>query len=63
MDFVEYLSQKKIDAEAFRSAEPVRYTEWEQLFSAIHPDSFTAQKKFYLNSTRRTYHLENKSGS
>lgn len=55
--FEEYLTQKKIDAGQFRLAEPERYSEWQALFSTIHPDSFTTQKKFLINDIRRRYHL------
>ena len=57
MEFLEYLTQKKIDAGAFRQAEPTRYLEWETLFGQVHPESFTAQKKFLLNDLRRRYLL------
>ncbi len=53
--FEEYLAQKKIDAGLFLQAEPVRYAEWAQEFEQMHPDSFTVQKKFLLNDTRRKY--------
>ncbi|GAB2774027.1 hypothetical protein GCM10027275_16310 [Rhabdobacter roseus] len=57
MEFLEYLKQKKIDAGVFRQAEPTRYAEWEKLFEEVHPESFTAQKKFLLNDLRRRYLL------
>ena len=55
MIFEEYLAQKKIDAERFRAAEPARYHEWKAEFAQLHPESFTVQKKFLLNDTRRKY--------
>lgn len=55
MNFEEYLLQKKIDASLFQRTEPVRYAEWQNEFVQLHPDSFTAQKKFLLNDTRRKY--------
>lgn len=55
MTFAEYLTQKKINAQAFQQAEPERFKEWEQLFGQVHPDSFTAQKKFLINPIRRKY--------
>lgn len=58
MEFLEYLTKKKIDSEAFRKGDPSRFKEWEQLFSQVHPDSFTLQKKFYINDIRRTYLLK-----
>lgn len=55
MTFSEYLIFKKIDGNRFQAAEPVRYAEWKQEFEQIHPESFTVQKKFLLNDTRRKY--------
>ncbi|QJW89803.1 hypothetical protein HNV11_10645 [Spirosoma taeanense] len=55
MTFEEYLLLKKIDAEQFLAAEPARYEEWKAEFSQMHPESFTVQKKFLLNDTRRKY--------
>ena len=55
MTFDEYLSQKKINAEQFQQNEPVRYAEWKHEFAQMHPESFTIQKKFLLNDTRRKY--------
>jgi len=53
--FDNYLLQKKIDAMRFREQEPERYAAWEREYAQQHPDSFTAQKKFLLNDTRRKY--------
>lgn len=58
MEFDEYLKLKKIDAEAFKAADPGRFREWEELFATMHPESFTAHKKFLVNETRRRYHLD-----
>lgn len=55
MTFDDYLIQKKINASEFQHAEPVRYAEWQRVFVDMHPDSFTTQKKFLLNDTRRKY--------
>ncbi len=55
MQFDAYLIQKKIDAGRFREAEPDRYADWKREFEQVHPESFTAQKKFLLNDTRRKY--------
>ena len=55
MTFEEYLTQKKINANQFRTNEPARYAEWEAEFSQMHPESFTAQKKFLINDIRRKY--------
>ena len=57
MEFEEYLVQKKIDAVAFKKTDNVWFTEWNELFKTMHPDSFTAQKKFLINDIRRRYHL------
>ena len=59
MTFEEYLVTKKIDTKTFSQQEAERFQEWEQLFSQIHPGSFTAQKKFLLNDVRRKYLLKN----
>lgn len=48
---------KKIDGQRFKQAEPTLYTEWAALFELVHPDSFTVQKKFLLNTIRRQYLL------
>ena len=55
MEFEEYLKQKKIDAAAFEKADHPRFAEWRELFRTMHPDSFTAQKKFLINDIRRRY--------
>jgi hypothetical protein len=55
MTFEEYLDNKKIEKEAFRQAEPIRFEEWASLFQRVHPDSFTMQKKFLINQIRRKY--------
>lgn len=60
MEFEEYLTAKKIDHIAFHKADPVRFMEWNQIFQTMHPDSFTAQKKFLINDIRRRYHLNDK---
>lgn len=59
MTFEEYLVTKKIDTKTFSQQEAERFQEWEQLFSQIHPESFTAQKKFLINDVRRKYLLKN----
>ncbi len=55
MTFEEYLVQKNIDADRFQQTEPIRYAAWKHEFDQMHPESFTAQKKFLLNDTRRKY--------
>jgi len=61
MQFEEYLTAKKIDYAAFKKADQERFAEWEQIFTTMHPDSFTAQKKFLINEIRRRYHLNNQA--
>lgn len=58
MSFEDYLKSKKIKLEDFKAAEPARFAEWQALFAEVHPDSFTAQKKFLLNPIRRKYLLK-----
>jgi len=57
ISFPEYLVQKNIDSQKFRTGEPGLFLEWEILFAQIHPDSFTAQKKFLINDIRRRFIL------
>ncbi|GAB4395712.1 MAG: hypothetical protein OHK0053_05830 [Microscillaceae bacterium] len=59
--FEQYLNEKKISAQDFRVAEPEKYTHFKTLFEAVHPNSFTAQKKFLLNQLRRQYPLSGTS--
>ncbi|MCE7065506.1 hypothetical protein LZG73_09445 [Dyadobacter sp. CY326] len=58
MEFEAYLRLKKIDPQTFKSQDSARFAEWETLFETMHPDSFTAQKKFLVNEIRRRYHLQ-----
>lgn len=58
MSFDEYLSSKKIDKIAFEAGEPLRFAEWRLCFEQMHPDGFTAQKKFLINPTRRKFLLK-----
>jgi hypothetical protein len=58
LSFTQYLAGKNIDEERFKFAEPERYAEWANLFSAVHPESFTAMKKFLINPIRRKYPLK-----
>ena len=61
MEFEEYLKQKKIDPEAFKTVDSARFQEWKEMFVTMHPDSFTAHKKFLINEIRRRYHLNDES--
>ncbi len=58
LTFEEYLIQKNIDSQKFQRVESERYTEFKSLFERIHPDSFTAQKKFLINDLRRKFILK-----
>ena len=58
MNFEEYLISKKIDSQAFRTAEPSLWNEWNGLFEAMSPVSFTAQKLYLINPLRRKYLLK-----
>ncbi|MFN3848374.1 MAG: hypothetical protein ACK4NY_03045 [Spirosomataceae bacterium] len=58
MTFSEYLISKKIDEAKFQKAEAERFAEWKNLFEQLHPESFTAQKKFLINPIRRKYRIE-----
>ncbi|WP_421764222.1 hypothetical protein [Ekhidna sp.] len=57
MKFDEYLAAKKINPAKFKEAEPLQYEEFNQIFSQVHPDSFTQQKLFLINKIRRNYKL------
>lgn len=58
MEWDDYLGGKKIDAAAYRQAEPAQYRAFRELFCQMHPNSFTAQKLFLINGIRRAYPLE-----
>lgn len=57
MTFEEYLISKKIDSAKFRLAEPDAWNNWRMAFEQMHPNSFTAQKLYLINPTRRKYPL------
>lgn len=57
MNFEQYLLDKKINSEAFKSGEPARWEEWLGEFEQINPKSFTAQKLYLINTIRRKYPL------
>jgi len=58
MNFEEYLISKKIDSQAFKTAESTLWNEWNGLFDQMNADSFTAQKLYLINSIRRKYLLK-----
>jgi hypothetical protein len=55
MTFKEYLATKKIDVARFAAEDPVIFDQWSRLFDQVSAESFTVQKKFLLNTTRRKY--------
>lgn len=57
LTFSKYLEEKNIDEQQFAAREPERYAEWKNLFEQMHPESFTAMKKFLINPIRRRYPL------
>lgn len=63
ISFEDYCRKKKIDPELFLTSEPLRYQEWKVIFEQVHPDSFTEQKKFLINPTRKKYLLVEKSST
>lgn len=58
MTFEEYLIKKKIDSSAFRAAEPAMWKEWQLQFDQVSEQSFTTQKLYQINPTRRKYQLK-----
>ena len=63
MSFEEYLVSKKIDSIQFSKQEPQLYLEWKNSFDQLHPNSFTAQKLFLINSIRRKFPKANNTPS
>lgn len=57
MEFEEYCTLKKIDAKQFEQAESVLFAELKSIFSEMHAESFTVQKKFLINNLRRRFKL------
>jgi hypothetical protein len=57
MRFEEYLREKNIDPIKFQSAENELYLRFESEFLQMHPNSFTSQKKFFINDLRRRFQL------
>ncbi len=55
ISFEEYLKQKKINTSAWLMANPEQWKQFKTLFEQLHPDSFTAQKKFLINDLRKLY--------
>ena len=57
MNFEQYLLDKKIDSPAFKMAAPTIWREWQYEFDQVHPNSFTSQKLYLINTIRRKYPL------
>ena len=57
MRWEEYLASKKIDSNLFKQQEERVWASWKALFDQMHPNSFTAQKLYLINSIRRKYPL------
>ena len=55
MTFKEYLSDKKIESEAFKNAESELWNHFNDIFKVMHPKSFTVQKLNLINELRRKY--------
>lgn len=53
--FEEYLTKKKIDSAGFQGAKPGLWESWKSLFEQLHPNSFTNQKLFLINTIRREF--------
>ncbi len=61
-EFITFLRKKRIDPEKFRLADPVKFDEFQNLFTQVHANSFVAQKLFLINQVRRQYHLVAETG-
>ncbi len=57
MVFEEYLTTKKINYELFIWSDEVLFHNLKVQFNQMHPESFTAQKKFMINGLRRKYKM------
>lgn len=57
-EFEAYLTDKKIDSDAFRKVEPEQWSEFKRLYDQVHPNSFTAQKLNLINPIRRRFPLK-----
>jgi len=55
--FEEFLAAKKINSRAFQQAQPQKWQALREIFEQMHPESFTAQKKFLFNDLRHKYPL------
>ncbi len=57
-EFEAFLIQKNIDPHAFKIGDENVFNKWSQEFAQYHADSFTMQKKFFINDIRRKYQLK-----
>ncbi len=57
MNLRSYLIDKKIDPDQLKKGDNGIYNEFNRLFSQMHPNSFTEQKRFLINKLRRKYKL------
>jgi len=57
MEFEQYLDERKIDSKTFQAKQPEQWEDLKKLFEQVHPNSFTAQKKFIINVIRREFPL------
>ncbi|MDF9799533.1 hypothetical protein OKW21_004796 [Catalinimonas alkaloidigena] len=57
-EFEEYLSSKKIDAKAFKEKEAEMWKDWCALFTEVHPNSFSQQKLYLINTIRRRFPIK-----
>ncbi len=57
MNFEAYLVSKNIDKNKFQKEDLHLFETWRNLFTHMHPLSFTEQQKFEINKIRRKYLL------
>jgi hypothetical protein len=57
MTFEEFLVKRKIDAAAFRQHNEPLFTDWQNRYAQMHPNSFFVSVKMVINDVRRQYHL------
>lgn len=60
MTFKEYLESKKIDPKLLFEGDQDLFNEWKRIFKEVSPKSFTQQKLFIINKTRRKFPLQEK---
>jgi len=60
VNFEEYLVSKNIDSASFKKQEPDLWKDWFDLYEQVSPASFTSQKLYQINPTRRKFVLKEK---